>query len=116
MSIPTNENQVQGLEGSLIEELFRHYKAFRPFRAGQRCQFRQIGDFDRLVKLGYSLNQKVVLVNVDQYQILHLPSSVLPDLRKSSQSYNKIKFSNFLVSVFGLSKFTEKSERDVDQL
>ena len=29
-------------------------------------------------------NLKMVLVNVDQYQILHLVSSMLPDLRKSS--------------------------------
>ena len=29
-------------------------------------------------------NLKMVLVNVDQYQILHLDSSMLPDLRKSS--------------------------------
>ena len=44
--------------------------------AGQSCQFRQIDNFDGFVRLRFLFYQKMVLVNVDQWPILHFISSL----------------------------------------
>lgn len=41
----------------------------------------QKGNFMRLVGLDFSENQKMVLINGDQYPKMHLPSNLQPNLR-----------------------------------
>ena len=57
-------------------------KIWLPSQTFSKLPIRRAARF--LVNFDFLSNLKMVLVNVDQYQNLHLVSSMLPDLKKSS--------------------------------